>query len=225
MSDIIKNSAIKKNKPNFFTDYSIVINKNKVFRSLDCHEDSPVYETMEEIYYELIEDIESMLDVTASYYIEDIKETYVIQELQDCEQIIYSTATIGSKISEKISKMFAGYEQMEAMILDAIATSIIMEIGNQLHSELYKYISETGLGAIVLAPGEHGADITYQTLIKNKMGDTNNVDVTESFLLEPIKSSSRIYGLKKGIPVARELHNCKKCQDKTCKWRQAVYVD
>jgi len=224
LQHFIKNIQVNKDTIHFFHNYKINIDKDRVFKSLDCFTDSPVYDIMDEIYYELIADIDDLLDVTASFYIEDTKSTSEIWEIQDCSQTIYTTATIGSRISEKIAELFAKYDQIEGVILDAIATEIVMEIGNQLHFLIYNYITENGFGAVMLSPGEYGASSAYQNTIKNKMGSQNNVDVTESFLLEPIKSSSRIYGLKPGIPAARELHNCKSCNDNLCKWRRTAYV-
>ncbi|OOB78474.1 MAG: hypothetical protein BEN19_08920 [Epulopiscium sp. Nuni2H_MBin003] len=213
-----------KNKTHIVNDFSIKWNKTKILKSLDCFPDSPVYDVMEEVYDELIEDIEEWVHPTLAFYIEDVTEDCQIAELKDCTEIIYMTATIGEKISNRITEMFEAYDQMEAMLLDAVATSIIMTISEQVHQVVYNYIKDSGFGAKAISPGEFGANIEYQTIIEEKMNGENNISVTNSFLLEPIKSSSKIYGLKQGIPLSKALHNCGLCMDKTCKWRSVPYA-
>lgn len=201
----------------------ITINKNHVLKAIECYPESPVYEEVCDLFEELYPKALEVIAPQVVWVAEPNDGTNRIPELAHCDELIYATTTLGYGIIEAIEGYFQRQELMEGMLLDAIATGILFKLNEQLYKELYTYISNQHKGVIALSPGERGTPITYQKIIEEKLGGMNGIRVTEGYLLEPIKSTSSIYGVGSGMELPEILHNCKKCQDATCKWRLAPY--
>lgn len=203
--------------------YDVRSYKNHVLRAIECYADSPVYEEVSELFDELYPEVLRLIEPQIVWLSEPNDGSGRMPELRHCDEFIYATVTLGEGIIQAIDAYFLRDEMLEGMLVDAMATGILFKLNEELYGELYQYIQNQQKGIIALSPGERGTPIEYQTIIEEKMGGMNGIRVTEGYLLEPIKSTSTIYGLLKGLELPKRVHNCKKCTDQTCKWRLAPY--
>lgn len=220
-----KNTGLEKNKIIQIDKFKLIGDRRKIFRVLDCYEGSPFYEEMLEIYDEMVEQAKKMATPRAVLYIEENENEQGIQEFQGYKEIIYNCLTIGEELPKLIVKKFQKGDYLEGMILDSIADCFTFEVFDQVYEQLYLYLKGNGLGTIRLSPGERGFDITYHKLLEKKLKilETIGVDMSESYMLNPVKSTSSVFIVDERLVLNEKLHECKKCADSTCKWRQKPY--
>ncbi|MGL4735982.1 MAG: hypothetical protein ACRCW2_00885 [Cellulosilyticaceae bacterium] len=204
-------------------NYEIRSYKNHVLKAIECFPDSPVYEEVCDLFETLHEEAIRLITPKLVWGIEPYTDNTQLPELEECEEVIYASATLGYAITEAIEAYFKRDELIEGMLLDAIATGLLFKVNETFYKEIYEYAKNKEKGLMAISPGERGTPIAYQRLIEEKLGHINDIRVTEGYLLEPIKSTTAIYGVSQDLPLPRILHNCKKCSDPTCKWRLAPY--
>lgn len=221
------NRTITKNTVIQLTDFKLKGNRDKIFKVLDCHVDSPVYEEMIEIYGKVLREATELADPKAAIYIEENDNTHSMEELRECKEVIYSCLTVGESLPQIVMEKFSQGDYLEGMILDSIADHFTFEIFDDVYSMIYDYLKENNLGTVRLSPGERGFDIKHHEVLKEKlqMESTIGVDITESYMLYPVKSTSSVFVVDEGIRLTKKLHECRKCSDLTCKWRQESYED
>lgn len=220
-----KNTGLEKNRVIQIDKFQLIGDRRKIFRALDCYEESPFYEEMLEIYEEMLGQAKQVVTPKAVLYIEENLGEQEIQEFQGYKEIIYNCLTIGEALPKLIAKKFEDGDYLEGMVLDSIADCFTFEVFDQVYEQLYGYLKENQLGTIRLSPGERGFDIRHHKLLKEKLQilETIGVDISESYMLNPVKSTSSVFVADEGLVLNEKLHECKKCADSTCKWRQKPY--
>ncbi|MGL6175019.1 MAG: hypothetical protein ACRC1P_10485 [Cellulosilyticaceae bacterium] len=207
--------------------FQLTGDRKKIFRALDCYEESPFYEEMLEVYEEMLEQAKRVVTPKAALYIEENLSEQEVEEFHGYKEIIYNCLTVGEALPKMILQKFEKGDYLEGMVLDSIADCFTFEVFDQVYEQLYGYLKDNQLGTIRLSPGERGFDIRYHKLLKQKLQtlETIGVDINESYMLNPVKSTSSVFVADKGLVLNKKLHECKKCADSTCKWRQKPYED
>lgn len=214
--------AVEKNRVIKWDHFVLQGNRDKIFKVMDCYENSPVYEAMVEIYEKVIEEARAAARPQAVLYIENNNGEHNIEEFKGCEQVIYNCLTIGEEIQSLIASKFEEGDYLEGMMLDCIADYFTFEICDEVYKLIYDYLEVNNMGSIRLSPGERGFAIEHHKLLEEKlhMKDEIGVRLSESCMLYPVKSISSVFIVDGGIQLRRKLHECKYCSDLICKWRQ-----
>ena len=102
-------------------DFHPFIDREKVFRQLNCYPDSPVYEEMEESFDEIKDEMLNLCKPMGVLALGRIPIDYFQQE----KEAVYVLVTIGQEISDLSTVKFAEGDYVQGMLIDAIADSVL----------------------------------------------------------------------------------------------------
>lgn len=210
-----------------YKDFKFVIDKEKVLNSIDCYSNSDVYEEVCEIYEALKKDIEKLVEPKAIFKFDKISERFKIDDTDNCTHIVLCILTIGRRVSEKTDTYFKNDYYMEGMLFDTMADILLGEYANQLYKNICIKAKKRGLGLThKLSPGNADFPLDRQKDILEKLGAANilNVNVTDGFMLNPVKSVSFIFGADKKLGIPQIDHECSRCINTKCKMRKEAYI-
>ena len=151
----------------------------------------------------------------------------VAGKLAGCSRAVVTLCTVGAEIDGYIRSCFDTGDYLRGMTADCIALSALESAGRQLWQRLVDDIQGTELGMTArFSPGDGGWALEEQQKIAACLpGDDTGVTLTASGMLEPVKSVSAVYGLGRGIGIARAGHVCDECPVKNCAYRIRRTVD
>lgn len=217
--------------------YPIKIDKNLVFKYLG-YVDTNV---PKEITYEIDEVIEQsyeLIEPKICYkenkikYDKDkneillpngntFKEDYIVRNLKDANYIVSAVVTVGKKVSEKINETFSKGDYLKGMIYDVVANTALEHLRKSFEQDLMKKAREKGFGITHrLSPGSNGWSIKDQKIIFEILNTKSiGVFLRESYLMDPIKSTSLVYGIGKNIKVSIHEDVCDECPLVDCMYR------
>jgi hypothetical protein len=137
------------------------------------------------------------------------------------EWAIVAVGTIGPALEEEVSRLFARCEYMDAMLLDAIGTTAVEDVGNYLRSRICRECGDNeGLRVgPSLSPGYQYWDIRDQEVVFNLVpGAEIGVILTESCLMLPRKSESLVVPLGRQLKITAEVNEppCRYCDRRDC---------
>lgn len=194
--------------------------KKKILQQLDCTEDSPVFEQVLEELEEFLEEAGKLLEPSYFYKFGDWDR----QDLYAWDgQVIYAGVTVGAKICEKSSEFFKKKDYLGGMMADAVADEALMQVEQELLREIRQECMERGMGvtARLEAPLDFPME-TQQVIVENLRTAPEVLQVTESFMLKPVKSMCYVFKVEKDTKVYCLEHDCTKCPRKDCKMRKEI---
>lgn len=217
--------------------YPIKIDKNLVFKFLgyvDTNVPKEITNEIDEVIgqsYELIEPKICYKEIKIKYDKDKneillpngnaFKENYVIRNLKDANYLVLAVVTVGKKISEKIEETFSKGDYLKGMIYDVVANTALEHLRKSFEQDLMKEAREKGFGITHrLSPGNNGWSIKDQKIIFEIL-DTKSIGVflRESYIMDPIKSTSLVYGIGKNVKVSIYQSVCDECPLVDCIYR------
>ena len=144
----------------------------------------------------------------------------IARQLKNAEGGALFICTAGSGIGQKSKELMSTGNLMEGYILDVIGSltveAAIDKIQNSLENELLKDGKKI---ANRYCPGYCGWALSEQKLFFDLFPDNYcGIKLTESCLMEPVKSVSGIIGF--GKSVRKTAYECDLCELKTCTYRK-----
>lgn len=204
------------------TDFDIKVDKDKVFQIIDCKKDSPVYDRVSNIYAEVLNKAIKLVKPRAIFKLEKNISDCEYEVMQKCTYLIPCLVTLGEDIGIESSKDFENANYLEGLLLDTISDQMLFNVSSQLRGKIIDYTKELGIGLTPrISPGGKGVpmeiqkDILIRLAGKEKLG----VDITQGYMLNPIKSLAYFYGADKDIPASLIDHDCSTCGRRDCKFR------
>lgn len=146
---------------------------------------------------------------------------YIVKNLSSADYITVAITTLGPGIDEKSASYFQAGDYMRGMIFDCIGSSALNALNRLFWLELVKKVKESGNGITHrLSPGHNDWDIKDQATVF-KLLDTGSIGVTlnDSFMMNPVKSLSVVYGIGKGLEISTVDHDCIDCELEDCTYR------
>ena len=149
------------------------------------------------------------------------KEEYVVRNLKDADYIVVAISTLGRAIDEKIKELFNQGDYLKGMIYDTIANAALEHLNKCLWQDLMKDAKSKGLGIThKLSPGDSRWTIEDQKIIfKILAGNVIGVTLNDSYMMDPIKSNSLVYGIGENIKTSLVAHDCDECLLIDCIYR------
>ncbi|TKG94608.1 hypothetical protein EYV94_11710 [Puteibacter caeruleilacunae] len=139
--------------------------------------------------------------------------------LKKSEQAILFVCTAGKDISDRSKELMNKGDLVEGFIVDILG-SVIVEAGmDAIHEQLKQEFQTTGLAVTNrYSPGYCSWDVAEQHKLFSLMPDNFcDITLTESSLMEPVKSVSGIIGI--GEHVRFRKYACEECNSKNCIYR------
>lgn len=146
---------------------------------------------------------------------------FIARKLKGCSYIVAAVSTIGIEIDNIIKSAFDSDDYLKGMIVDNIGTTSIGYTNKVFWNGLVDSINDTNIGITQsLSPGNAAWPVTEQRKIFNCFKELQmGVELLESSLMVPFKSTSTIYGFGEGIGVTRLEHICSECNMQSCNYR------
>lgn len=197
-----------------YTEFKFELEKDKVLSTINCYDNSPVYDKVSKIYYKLEEKLRTEVKPFCIY--EKTKEMYCNKKkiTTECHRGYYYTLiSLGSKIEELIDDCFQRGEYLEGTLLNAMCDYFLFIVSNQFVRYLKSICKKDDLYLVKrLSPGDE-IDFSIVKTIVDLLDRYNQfpceIKVNEAFAVSPIKTMTNIYILSN--EKKDDLLGCKKC--------------
>ncbi len=143
----------------------------------------------------------------------------IFRQLKDADAVALFICTAGPLIGEMSRKCMQEGDLLKGYVYDVIGSEIVENAADRMQED----IRETALSAGKkitnrFSPGYCGWDVAEQhTLFTFFRNNFCGITLTESALMNPVKSVSGIIGIGAGVRFAP--YQCNMCDDKNCIYR------
>ena len=198
-------------------DFHPFIDREKVFRQLNCYPDSPVYEEMEESFDEIKDKMLKLCKPVGVLALGRIPADYFQQE----REAVYALVTIGQEISDCSTQKFAEGDYVQGMLIDAIADSILFSLEDDIQRELRDACAgwKKGVSKRLEAPQDISMEIQKEALKQTNAEELLGLELSSGYMFRPIKTSSQIYLTTDDEKIFKAQHNCRTCPNINCQLR------
>lgn len=202
-------------------DFKFNIDKNSVLNSIQCYRDNRDFDKISIMYEFLKATAFDLVKPKAVFLISHNKNIFVSPHLTDCSHLIYVAYTIGSDISKQIYKFFKANDYLKAIFLDTMANKILFNMEDTLLNVIKQYCIERDLGINIRLEPSKELNLKTQKIILEELQANQliGIDITQNYMLYPIKSNTFILGADKCYKHFDMNHSCNKCNMISCKMR------
>ncbi len=143
----------------------------------------------------------------------------VFSQLRHAESAALFICTAGREVGERSRKSMKEGDLLRGYIYDVIGSEIAESAADNMQLSLRAATSATGMNITNrFSPGYCGWDVAEQHKLFSFFPDNwCGITLTESALMNPVKSVSGIIGI--GRKVLYEPYNCHRCDDRNCIYR------
>ena len=208
-------------------NFKLFVKKQEVLRAVNTYYDLSHYEDIKQIYENMYKLAIEKTTPFGAFEIEENSSSHKLNSatLQNCKYMIFCIFTLGDEITEIIDGLFDKNEFTQAIILDAISTSMLFHLSKQMYNSIYEFSKEKHMGLTCrIAPGDGEIDINYQKSIVEKFDKLEKIkfSAVSDCIIKPYKTLTYIYGADNNIKINREDHHCNTCQNKNCFMRNST---
>lgn len=206
-------------------DFTVKISKDTVFAMIDCFPDSPIYEDVEEEYEQLLKTACTYMQPRAVLEYGMITEEIANNEAPENAEALFVISTVGRKISEWSTELFATGNYLAGLIVDAMADSCLFEMDHQLRPAIMQMCKQkkAGVSRRMEAPQDipmKAQKIAYDV---TNAKEVLQIGIKESYMYDPVKTVNQIYILDDKEESYKLEHDCSKCTRLDCKLRNKIY--
>lgn len=208
-------------------DFNIQIDRESVFRVMDCYEDSPVYDVVVEEYEERKDKLQELISPCAVLAWDMCDRTYGREDLTRSEKVFFVFQSVGNGLSEESSRLFAEGNGLGGMMLDAVADVALDALGVQVSTWLQGICREMGIGILrrLETPQQIPMEAQEWILHKTEADKRFGIRVTSGYMFQPVKSMGYVLISTEDVAIFRDKHNCRICERKDCKMRNVQPVN
>jgi cobalamin-dependent methionine synthase I len=143
----------------------------------------------------------------------------VYRQIKDSEEVALFICTAGPAIGEMSSRSMKEGDLLRGYIYDVIGSEVVENAADRMQAELKTEASARGkMITNRFSPGYCGWDVAEQLRLFDFFKDNFcGITLTESALMNPVKSVSGIIGI--GRDVKYTSYQCHVCDDKNCIYR------
>ena len=190
------------------------IEKDMVFRQIQCFPDSPVYEEIEDTYRDIETEMLKLCEPAGVMALGKIPAGYFHQE----REAIYVLVTIGPKLSSLSTRKFAEGDYVQGMLIDAVADSILFSLEADIIRELRRTCLawKKGISRRLEAPHDISMQIQAEAFKQTNAGELLGLGLSDGYMFQPIKTSCQIYLTSDDEHQFQAQHNCRKCPNVDC---------
>lgn len=194
------------------------IEKEMVFRQINCYPDSPVYEEMEDAFEDMLDEMYGLCKTRGVMALGKIPACYDPQKEGKERDAIYILTTVGQEISDCSTKGFAEGDYVRGMLADAMADAALFSLEDDIQRELREACSfwKLGVKRRLEAPHDVPMEIQKEALLQTHAGEILGMELSEGYMFRPLKTSCQIYVTTTDENVFKSQHNCRKCPNLTC---------
>lgn len=204
-------------------DFQYEIRKDIVFKAIDCHVNSPIYDKVVADFSILTKELASCINPLGVYTFVEDKEL-LLPGMEQYPVLYYCYITLGAEVSHKINEYFHADEYLSGLLLDAMADDLLFQYSAQLHLRILSEAKNRGWGlSHQYSPGDENFPMEYQVRIVDVLNRKETIpaqiSLTDSYMLKPVKSLTFICGAGDKVVTATLGHDCKNCNKTSCAFR------
>lgn len=211
--------------------------REKVFRLMDCYENSPVYQEVVEAYESMLDRAEReirpdavFMDAALPEKLRDAvrgpRRSAALEGKPEENRAVFALMTVGDGLSKWSARLFEEGEYLEGTLADAMADAALFELDGIVSGEIRKWCHERGLGAKKRLEAPQSLPMSAQRVVWEitDAQELLGVDILPSGMLNPEKSMALIYLLSDSKEDKAFEHNCRECPAVNCKTRKEPYA-
>lgn len=200
----------------------VTIEKEIVFRLLDCRKDSPVYEELEDAYAGLLEHAYALCKPEGVMAAGVIPSGYLPDKDGEEQEAVFVLVTIGQGLSDYSTQAFLEGDYVNGMLADAMADAALFSLERGIQEQLRRYCVgwKRGIKRRLEAPQDIAMEIQKEVFAQTRAGELLGMELSAGYMFRPIKTSSQIYLTTTDEKVFRAQHNCRTCSNLTCSLRR-----
>ncbi|MFO1466344.1 MAG: hypothetical protein U1F35_07890 [Steroidobacteraceae bacterium] len=136
---------------------------------------------------------------------ERIEAPWLLPESGTLTALACGVCTLGGTLEARVRSLFAEGQRSLAVALDSLGNELLSEASTRMRHRLLKDLRRQGLSLSgELRSGDPGLAIDTQPLVIKLAGAQRiGVSLSHGSLLQPLKSTSGIFGVGIGLPKAR----------------------
>jgi hypothetical protein len=171
--------------------------------------------------YRIIDDIEinqEKKQIRAGKARFDTKQI-VTQQIRKSEQLAFFLCTAGKKICNWSKKLFDEGDLMTGFVVDTVGSIVVDSAMDCIQQKLKKEMAAAGLNITNrYSPGYCGWDVSDQFQLFSLFPENFcGITLTDTALMNPIKSVSGVIGIGKNVRFNQ--YTCNLCDDTNCLYR------
>ena len=143
----------------------------------------------------------------------------IFAHLRKAEAVALFLCTAGDEIGRRIRKYMSGIDLLKGYVYDVAGSEIVEAAADLIQEKLRVLMEEKGLGITNrFSPGYCGWDVSEQhKLFSLHPSNFCGITLTDSALMQPVKSVSGIIGIGKGVKF--NPYSCSICDSQNCIYR------
>ncbi len=211
------------NEPIILRNLKVEINRENVFRFIDCFPDSPVYQEVEEEYERIIDQMLAFCKPVTILFFDTDKDTVSTSLLAEDAGLCYGIYTIGNEISEYSTRCFQEGEYLAGLLSDAIANEALFQLDRMSQDKVKEECAARNVGVSKRLEAPEGIPMEMQRVIleKTKADKILGIGLTEGLMYTTVKTNGFLCILTADTSVFQTQHDCASCSSVNCKMRVA----
>ncbi|WP_243037298.1 ASKHA domain-containing protein [Blautia obeum] len=202
-------------------DLTFSIKKETVFKSMNCYEDSPVYEDVVDAYEEIYEDMLALVEPVGIFGFGILPKSVETKKYKAGTPIIYMVTSIGDGIKKCSTKAFQEGDYVKGMLCDAMADDALFSMEDQVVEKLKEICAEhqVGVAARLEAPHDISMESQKEAWEHLELKKRFGIDISTGYMFDPVKTSCQVFILTEDTSTFNAHHDCRKCPNVNCKLR------
>lgn len=195
--------------------------KEAVLTAIDCTEDSPVYEMVEEEYLSICEEAEGLIEPIGILGFGVIPEKVSSPSCKAGTRVIYAILSVGDKIKQRSTQAFAEGDYVCGMLWDAIADEALFSLEGRMKEQLQEVCEQHGVGIRRRLEAPHDIPMQVQRAAWEclKLKERLGIDISCGYMFDPVKTSCQVFVISEDKELFQAEHDCRKCPNLKCKRR------
>lgn len=208
------------------TEFQIEISIENVCRFLDIQKDNPMYEEMLEELEEMLPEAYEKIKPVALLGFGSLDGYEIEEEGKPVTEALFGVYSIGREMGEWSTKLFGEGDYLRGMMADAIADDYLFQMDAAQLDNVVALCRENGKGIVRRVEAPHDIPMSIQKRAYDAVKAwEEGIDIRESFMYDPVKTSCQVYLLDDNSDRQRPEHDCSKCQNLTCKHRNIPEIE
>ncbi|MHC1732856.1 MAG: vitamin B12 dependent-methionine synthase activation domain-containing protein [Bacteroidales bacterium] len=143
----------------------------------------------------------------------------IFRQIKDADKVALFICTAGPEVSLRSRRSMKEGDLLRGYVYDVIGSEVVENAADRMQEELRLAVAAGGLKITNrFSPGYCGWDVAEQHKLFSFFPDNySGITLTESALMNPVKSVSGLIGI--GRKVLYAPYQCHLCEDKNCIYR------
>ena len=197
------------------------IEMEPVLKTMDCYEDSPVYEEVVEEYEENLEDMKKLVKPVGILGIGKLSEATATEKYKAGTPVIFAVLSVGSGLKEESTRAFQEGNYVKGMLVDAMADAALFSMDNDMVAVLRQFCAEhkVGIEKRLEAPHDISMEAQKEAWETLELEKRFGIKISSGFMFDPVKTSCQVFILSENEQNFKAQHDCRNCNNFTCKLR------